>query len=123
MHRITDSWGYHLLMDCSNGDIDSISDKENIENFVNDLVDEIDMKAYGPPLIVHFAEHDEDKAGYSLCQMIETSNITGHFVDANGNFYIDIFSCKPFSMHKAVAVVQSYFSPTNIKTHFISRDA
>jgi hypothetical protein len=55
--------------------------------------------------------------------MIETSNITGHFCDNDGNFYIDVFSCKPFENETVISVVDKYFKPEKVRTHFISRDA
>ena len=87
-------WGYHTLFDCKSGDIYKISSEGNISLFVCDLIFEIDMKAYGPLQIAQFAEHDPRVGGFSFCQMIETSNITGHFVDATGDFYVDIFSVR-----------------------------
>ena len=120
---MNNTWGYHLLLDCSAGDIKRITDKENVRDFIKELVVAIDMVAFGEPWIEHFATHDKEKAGLSLCQMIETSNITGHFVDKNGNFYIDVFSCKPFSNEVVLSVVDKYFRPQKIRMHFVSRDA
>jgi len=117
------TWGYHLLLDCTEGNLKEISSKENVRAFIKELVVAIDMVAFGEPWIEHFATHDIEKAGISLCQMIETSNITGHFVDKNGNFYIDVFSCKPYDKDVVIQVVNKYFHPTKIRTHFISRDA
>lgn len=68
-------WGYHLMLDCSDCDREKITSKENIINFTKELVKIIDMKAYGDPIVVHFAEHDPTKAGYCLLHLIETSNI------------------------------------------------
>ena len=74
------------------------------------------MKAYGEPIIEHFATHEEKASGFSLVQLIETSAITGHFCDINGDFYLDIFSCKSFSVDIAKEIVYSYFKPKEIKT-------
>ena len=109
--------------DCASCDRDLITSKDNIYNFIKDLVPAIDMVAFGEPMIEHFATHAEDKAGFSFCQMIETSNITGHFVDADGNFYIDVFSCKPFDNDTVIQVVDKYFKPEKVRMHYISRDA
>lgn len=117
------TWGYHLLIDCSRCDIRSVTDYTNIYNFTKELVERIDMQAYGEPIIEHFATHDPDKAGYSLVQLIETSNITAHFVDKNGDGYIDIFSCKPFSEKVAVECVNTFFKPEHVITRFINRQA
>ncbi len=116
-------WGYHLLLDCYQCNINRITSYDNISNFVKSLVERIDMKAYGDPIIEHFATHDPEKAGFSLVQLIETSNITAHFVDKNGDCYIDIFSCKPFSVDDARDVVQYFFTPKNIQLTYIERQA
>jgi S-adenosylmethionine/arginine decarboxylase-like enzyme len=118
-----DTWGYHLLLDCTAGDKELIGSKENVRDFIKELVIAIDMVAFGEPWIERFATHDLEKAGISLCQMIETSNITGHFCDKNGNFYIDVFSCKPFNDDVVFDVVDKYFKPQKIRYHYISRDA
>lgn len=116
-------WGYHLILDCQGCAIPLVSDRENIKNFIKTLVDAIDMKAYGEPILEHFATHDPSKGGYSLVQLIETSSITGHFVDLNGDAYIDIFSCKPFSSETVKEVVHAFFKPASIKMHFLTRQA
>jgi S-adenosylmethionine decarboxylase len=116
-------WGYHLMLDCSGCDIEMITDMSIIKKFVNKLVDKINMKAFGEPLIQHFAEHNKEVAGYSLVQLIETSSITGHFVDKNGDAYIDIFSCKNFDITIAKAVVEDFFSPSTIKVSYLERSA
>ncbi len=116
-------WGYHLILDCQGCVRSEIASRDNLKAFIKTLVEEIDMKAYGEPVLEHFATHDADKAGYSLVQLIETSSITGHFVDKNGDAYIDIFSCKPFEIETAKEVVTRYFHPKKIKIHYLTRQA
>ncbi len=118
---VCESWGYHLILDCKGGDIASVTDAKNIERFVIELVKEIDMKRFGEATIVHFGS--EHLTGYSLMQLIETSSITGHFVDQNGDAYIDIFSCKPFCYKTAMEVVQKFFNPKRIKMCYLTRQA
>ena len=81
------------------------------------------MIAFGEPKLHHFATHNKDAAGYSLVQLIETSSITGHFVDKNGDCYIDIFSCKDFDVEVAKKVVNKFFSPKKIKITYLNRQA
>ena len=114
-------WGYHTIFDCKSGNILRIADEVNICSFVEDLVFEIDMKSYGDLQIAHFATHDPKVGGFSFCQMIETSNITGHFVDETGDFYIDIFSCKEYDIDIAQKVIYEYFEPKEIRETFIER--
>jgi len=116
-------WGTHLLLDVTACEIPLIDSRDNILEFIKELVISIDMKAYGQPLIEKFALHDADKSGYSFVQLIETSNITGHFVSANGSAYIDVFSCKNFDTATVIQVVAKYFKPKYIKTGTAYRDA
>jgi S-adenosylmethionine decarboxylase len=116
-------WGYHLILDISSCEVDKIKDSKNILKFMKTLVDKIHMKAFEEPVIHHFASHNPNVTGYSVMQLIETSSITGHFVDKNGDAYIDIFSCKDFSIEVVKELVQEYFHPKKIKVIFLNRQA
>ncbi len=118
---MSEYWGYHLILDCKGGR--KIKDKDDIGLFVTKLVDEIDMISYGEPIIEHFATHDSNKAGFSLVQLIETSSITGHFVDKNGDFYLDVFSCKEYDIQKVIKFVNNYFEPKSIKDTYLLRQS
>lgn len=116
-------WGYHLILDCAGCRHSTITDPDNIKKFIKHLIEEIDMVAYGEPIVAHFATHDPDKAGWTFVQLIETSNITGHFVDKDDTAYLDIFSCKEFDIEKAEAIVYMYFNPKNMRRVFLNRQA
>ena len=116
-------WGKHLIIDMSAGDKDRVRSAEHIRRFVETLVGAISMKAYGPPVLKHFAEHVPEAAGYSLVQLIETSAITGHFCDRSGDAYIDIFSCKDFQEQLAIEVVRAAFRPKHINFITLARQA
>ena len=107
-------WGHHLVLDLSGCPNNLISSKENIVTWVKELVEKIGMKAHGEPLLEHFATHSHDAAGYTMLQLIETSNISAHFAENIGQVYIDIFSCKEFDAEIAVDVCSQYFSPKQI---------
>ena len=104
------TWGYHTLFDCEECPVEKFTE-ENIRSFILNIVKDIGMKSYGDPMIAHFASHNPDVAGFSFCQMIETSNITGHFVDKTGDCYIDIFSCKDYDKGLATGIIVDFFSP------------
>lgn len=114
-------WGYHLILDCSNCNSMLINDYNTIYNFTKQLVKDIDMVAYGEPQIVHFGSGD--KEGYTLVQLIETSNICAHFVPDSQSAYIDVFSCKEYDIEVVKNIVRQYFSPASIRTTFLNRQA
>jgi len=114
-------WGYHLMLDCAGCDQYAIRDSETIYNFAKQLVKDIDMVAYGEPQIVKFGSGD--KAGYTLVQLIETSNICAHFVDEDNTMYLDVFSCKEFDHNVVIKLVKQYFDAVRIRPSFITRHA
>lgn len=116
-------WGKHIVVDGLAGNLEKVSSKENIAAFVDELVIAIDMVKYGPLWIERFATHDPIKAGISFVQMIETSNITGHFVDHDGDFYFDLFSCKDYEEATVLELVNKYFEPTAVSAAVMWRDA
>jgi len=115
-------WGYHLLLDCTACNKEKIMDGDNIIAFTKELIKRIDMVPVGEPLVKRFALHDDTKAGYSMLQWIETSHLSGHFIDSNGDAYFDVFSCKPFSNQVVIDTVREYFAPENINTTYLTRD-
>lgn len=114
-------WGYHLMLDCAACDKEKIQDAAHITAFAKDLVQRIDMVAYGEPQVVNFGSGN--KAGYTLVQLIETSNICAHFCNDTGDVYFDVFSCKPFDPQIVQSIVTEYFLPVNMICNFIHRGA
>jgi S-adenosylmethionine/arginine decarboxylase-like enzyme len=108
------------MLDCSG--CENIDSKENIYNFVKDLVQQIDMVAHGEPIIEYLLPGDP-KQGYSLMQLITTSNICGHFMELDGTAYFDIFSCKKFNTKLAEKIIKKHFGPKKYKIKFLTRQA
>ena len=114
-------WGQHLVLDFNGCPKELLANKENILNWSKELVQAIDMVAYGEPVIKHFATHSHEAAGYTLLQMIETSNIAAHFAENIGQVYIDVFSCKAFDVEVALGICKKYFKPTLANMHNLDR--
>ena len=114
-------WGQHLVLDFNGCPKELLSNKENILDWSKELVQAIDMVAYGEPIIEHFATHSHEAAGYTLLQMIETSNVAAHFAENIGQVYIDVFSCKAFDVEVALGICKKYFKPTEANMHNLDR--
>ena len=115
-------WGKHLILDCAGCNFFLINDTSNIREFIKELVDRIDMTAHGDPHI-EFLLPGTSNEGYSVLQMITTSNISMHFVNSTKEAYIDVFSCKDFNTDITKTVVSKYFEPTSIRTTILTRQA
>ena len=82
-------WGVLTSINAYGCDINIMTSKSSLKKYVIKLCDLIDMKKYGKCHIIKFGTGN--KEGYSLFQMIETSNIAGHFANEDKKLYIDIF--------------------------------
>lgn len=109
------------MLDCSKCLPHTIRSKPNIVNFTRHLVRAIDMVPYGEPQVQLFGSGN--KAGYTLVQLIETSNITGHFCEETNDMYLDVFSCKPFEPQTVESLVYTYFGYIRCNRNFIQRQA
>ena len=117
----TTYWGHHLMIDASKCDHSAITDSNVIYDFTKQLVKDIDMVAYGEPQIINFGTGD--KAGYTLVQLIETSNICAHFVNELDEVYLDVFSCKTFNGDVVKLLVGKYFGAKRVRQNFMTRQA
>ncbi len=113
-------WGWELIVDVKSCHMERFT-KYNIAEFIRQLVEDIKMKSYGKPIIEHFANHDPYKGGYSLVQLIETSNICAHFVDLNGDAYFNVFSCQEFSEKIVLSCIKKFFKPDTMTSRMIER--
>jgi S-adenosylmethionine/arginine decarboxylase-like enzyme len=115
------SWGYHLILDSAKCMRSAIRSPIIIAAFSDELVKRIDMVPYGRPQIQHFGSGN--KAGYTLVQLIETSNIVAHFVEETDDMYLDVFSCKDYNPDIVKQVVKKYFYPLELQSKFLVRQA
>jgi S-adenosylmethionine/arginine decarboxylase-like enzyme len=114
-------WGWHLVLNLYECDPSRIKSAQVIRQFVIDLCEHIQMRRFGEPTIVNFGD-DPRVAGYSLVQLIETSNICAHFADESCAVYIDIFSCKRFDPESAATFCIETFKASKAAGTFLSRD-
>jgi S-adenosylmethionine decarboxylase len=93
-YKANGSWGILTSLDLHNCNPDFIRDAEKVRQHVYELCELIDVTRFGECQVVHFADHDEDVAGFSMVQLIETSLISGHYANKTNHVYLDVFSCK-----------------------------
>ena len=115
------TWGKHLVLDAGGCSPKMIGCPIVIKNFTKDLVKRINMVAYGDPQIVMFGTGN--KKGYTLIQLIDTSNIAAHFVEENNTMYLDVFSCKDFDPSVVKETVREYFDAQRFSSRIFLREA
>jgi S-adenosylmethionine/arginine decarboxylase-like enzyme len=113
-------WGMLTSINAFKCDRDIITSAEKLETFVKELCDLIKMDRFGRPVIVHFGR-EKKVEGFSLMQLIQTSNITGHFANELRAAYIDIFSCSVYSPQEAANFTAKFFGAKDFNYHVILR--
>lgn len=111
-------YGKHLLLGAT-GCNDHLLSETQIAQFLRDLVVQIDMVAFGEPLVARFGQGIE--VGISGVQLIETSAIMVHTNDAARDLYLDVFSCKGYNEHDVVAFVDDFFAPVHMNYQVLLR--
>ena len=115
------TWGKHLILDAAGCSPKMIGCAKVVDGFARSLVKRIDMVPYGSPQVVMFGSGN--KKGYTLVQLIETSNITAHFVEENNSMYLDVFSCKDFDPDVVEEAVKEFFDAKFFNRKVILRQA
>ena len=113
------TWGWSLSLDLARCCPSAIRSPTIIKAFSKQLVKDIDMVAYGEPLVEHFGYGS--KSGYTLVQLIQTSNITAHFAEEDSAVFLDVFSCKPFEAETVERLCKEYFKPDAINSVLLER--
>jgi S-adenosylmethionine/arginine decarboxylase-like enzyme len=109
-------WGLITGIDLHSCNPELIRDANKIKKFVIQLCEIIEMKRFGECVIVDFGE-DPAVSGFSMTQLIETSLISGHFVNQTNNIYLDIFSCKYYNPKLAVKLAIDFFQAKDYTFH------
>ncbi|MFH0910666.1 MAG: S-adenosylmethionine decarboxylase [Planctomycetota bacterium] len=115
------TFGSELVLDLYDCDPETMRSGEKIRAYARELCRVIDMKPYGEPQTPYFGENNEYTKGYSLLQFIETSSIVGHFSEAKGSVYLNIFSCKEFDHKKAEQFTWKYFRAKRVVARSLIR--
>lgn len=114
------AWGMEVALDLLGVDLALIKSEDHIRRYVKELIELIDVKAYGETHLVHFGSCPKVK-GYTRVQMIETSLIIAHFAELTCAAYINVFSCKPFCPEKVQEFSINFFNAKETSAHILIR--
>jgi S-adenosylmethionine/arginine decarboxylase-like enzyme len=119
-------YGWELILDLHQCDSTRFT-RESITRFCEELCDLIDMERCD----LHFwddvgvpaedQQTDSKTKGTSAVQFILTSTIVIHTLDLMKTVYVNIFSCKDFSMDEAAQFTAKWFASTNWTSNVVVR--
>jgi S-adenosylmethionine decarboxylase len=115
------SWGILTSVDLHNCNPKTIRDAAKIKQFVVELCELIEVQRFGECQVVHFADHNEDVAGFSMVQLIETSLVSGHFANKTNNVYLDVFSCKYYDPDVVASFSKEFYEAADLEMNICLR--
>jgi S-adenosylmethionine decarboxylase len=113
-------WGLSTAINLHDCDPELIRSAEDIKKFVVQLCDLLGAKRFGECTVVYFGEKPKI-AGYSMTQLIETSLVSGHFVNETNAIYLDIFSCKFYEPQVAADFAMEFFKSDDMTMSYTLR--
>ena len=114
--------GTHLIIDlkgCRN--LEKLSDKRFIKNFLLELVGIAKMKAITKPNVLYYEHEDRRESGVTGFVIISDSHISVHTYPFKESLYLDLFSCKIFDSERIVRYIKDVFRPDSISDRLIKR--
>ena len=117
---MTIGWGQHTIIDLKECNKLNIDSRDNILQWLDEVVDKIHATLYDKPWLEYYGDND-DVMGYTLLAPINASSITGHFISKTGNAHIDIFSCSSYSCEEIIKLCNKYFCPKYMNNFTLHR--
>lgn len=114
------AWGLSSSIDVYNCNREKLASEEAIRQYTKELCIRMDVTMHGDPLMVLFG-NDPSIFGWSMAQMIETSLVSGHFIQLPRTAYVDIFSCKYYDARKMIEFTVDFFEGDSYTFHSVLR--
>lgn len=112
-------YGYELILELFDCDLECLTSKKKIQEFVDGMCKTIGMQKYGPLYAKRYMGGGIWGKGYSFFQFITTSSITGHFIEKERTAFINVFSCSSFDVKKADEFARKFFRAKRYSNHLI----
>ncbi len=119
-------FGFELILDLHGCDASTFN-RKSLKGYFVKICNAIGMERED----LHFWDYegiseeelptDAHLLGTSAIQFITTSNIVVHTLDLTGAVYVNIFSCKKYSIDIAKKVTCDWFNAKECRTNFIER--
>ena len=114
-------FGYQLLLDLYGVDPLQCDSVQEGYNFLDKIVDVLEMQKQTPPSVFVSPKEFPEKAGLSgWCPLIE-SHVAVHTITPKGYVSVDVYSCKKFNPEKIEQWVKDYWKATVVDSQFIKR--
>lgn len=114
-------FGPHLMLDCSECNLEKISDVAYVFDVLNRLPDFIGMTKITQPYVFPYSGLVPEDKGVTGVVIIAESHLSFHSFVEKDYFFFDLFSCKPFNVDLARQFIMDAFEVKKAETHYVER--
>jgi len=121
LENLTLGYGMHLTLDGYDCSPEKLANLDNIYEFLDRCPDLISMTKIMPPYVFKYQAQVPEDSGLSGFVLIAESHISVHTYPEKGYLSLDIFSCKDFNHHQAVAYATELFGIGRHELNLLNR--
>ncbi len=121
MKKLALGYGLHLTLDGYECDGERLANLDTIYEFLDTCPDLIHMTKIMPPYVFKYHAQTPEDWGLSGFVLIAESHISIHTYPERNYLSIDIFSCKYFDYHQAVAYATKLFGISRHELNLLDR--
>ena len=111
----------HLVIDGYHGDFAKMWDVERVRAFLTDCPASLGMTRITEPHVLEYDAPKSEDSGVTGFVIIAESHISIHTFPHRDYVNIDIFSCRSFDHHRALAESKELFQLREVKTWLLDR--
>lgn len=114
-------YGPHLIVDAYGCDPAVLGDLGAVYRLLDVLPELIGMQKIRPPLVQQHLNPADREWGITGDVIISTSHCAIHTYPARGVAFLDIFSCRPFDVDRAMEFLREALRPATMDTQVLQR--
>ncbi|MEW6387509.1 MAG: adenosylmethionine decarboxylase [Thermodesulfobacteriota bacterium] len=114
-------YGLHMTLDGYECSQERLANLDAIYEFLDHCPDLIQMTKIMPPYVFKYHAKVPEDWGVSGFVLIAESHISIHTYPERSYLSLDIFSCKEFDYHRAVAYITEFFSISRHELNLLDR--
>ncbi len=114
-------FGPHLVLDAYECPERRLQDLDGLYNLLDRLPAQIGMTKIMPPYVFRHGKSGDGAAGISGFVLIAESHISVHMFPGRRFVNADIFSCEPFEVEEALAILKRFFGPRRVEWKLLDR--
>ena len=119
--KVEYGFGQHLILDGYGCNREKLMDLDFIYHFLSEYPDQIEMTKIMPPYVFKYYAPVPEDWGISGFVIIAESHISIHTFPEKLYMSVDIFSCKPFDVDKAVEDISRLFEVQKSEIRILDR--